>query len=111
MKDLSALTLEYCENLHEFVCVLDPSKNLSKDMVWPKLEEFVIEHRGKLDIRAVIGMAAARESRGVKLNSIWILSPFGLDYQLWLPLFCVKTMIVGSQVDTNQVTRFHSTNQ
>jgi len=80
MKDLSTLMLKYCKNPHEFVRVLDPSKNLSEDVVCPKLEEFVVEHCGKLDIRAVIGMAAARESRGAKLNSIWILSPFGLDY-------------------------------
>jgi len=30
--------------------------------------------------------------------------------QLWLPLFCVKTMIVGSKVDTNQVREVFSTN-
>jgi len=80
MKDLRTLTLENCKSTQNFIHLLDPGKNPSGGVICPKLEEIVIDHVGKLGIKDLVGMAAARESRGVKLKAIWILSTWGLEY-------------------------------
>jgi len=80
MKTLRTLRLEYSPSSHDFIQVLDPSKSSSGVVVCPKLEELIIQPNGKLDINDVIGMAAARESRGAKLNSLWIFNPLEPKY-------------------------------
>ena len=74
MKDLCTLTLYLCANPHVFIHALDPSVNASGIMVCPKLEKLIIDHRDSLEIKDVIGMAAARESRGAKLKFVMIIS-------------------------------------
>ena len=74
MKDLRLLTLYQCASTHTFVHALDPHMSSSGVMICPKLEELVIEHRRPLDIKNVIGMAAARASRGAKPKSIRIVN-------------------------------------
>ena len=78
MKDLRTLTLYLCASTYTFVRALDPHTSSSGVLICPKLEDLVIEHRGPLDIKNVIGMAAARASRGAKLKSIRIINRQGL---------------------------------
>ena len=72
MKDLRALRLYLCASPHTFIHALDPSKSPSGLVVCPRLEKLAIDHREMLDIKDVIEMAAARESRGAKLGSATI---------------------------------------
>ena len=74
MKDLRTLALYHCETPYTFIYALNPNVGSSGIMVCPKLEELVIEPQQALNIRNVIGMAAARESRGAKLKSVSVLS-------------------------------------
>ena len=77
MKDLRTLTLYDYANTHDVIRALDPSACSSGVVVCPKLEELVISQYGEpLDTQDVIEMAAARASRGVKLKSVWIDTPF-----------------------------------
>jgi len=75
MKDLRALTLYRCRNPNLFIHALDPGADPSGIVVCPKLEEFVLvpgfaeEIR---DIESLVGMVAARASRGAKLKSVRI---------------------------------------
>jgi len=80
MKDLRTLALYLCANPHVSTHALDPSTNASGDMVCPKLEKLVIDHRELLEIKDVIGMAAARELRGAKLKFVKIISWDGFVY-------------------------------
>ena len=73
MKELRTLKLYHCASPRIFVRVLHPSANLSEAVVCPELEELIIEHRTAFDIEAVVGMAAARASRGVKLETVRIV--------------------------------------
>jgi len=70
MKDLRTLTLKQTGNPHVSVRVLHPGMSPLGAVVCPKLEELVIKHLRELDIREVVGMAAARSSRGAKLKLI-----------------------------------------
>jgi hypothetical protein len=77
MKHLRVLTLSRCTTPNIFIHALDPSVSLSGIVVCPKLEELVLVLRRDgetLDINNVIAMAAARASRGAKLESIRIIS-------------------------------------
>ena len=76
MKDLCALTLSKCKSLYIFIHALRPSTSSSKIMACPKLEELVLifhPDSKAVGIKNVIGMAAARASRGKKLRAIRIV--------------------------------------
>jgi len=77
MKNLHTLKLYHCESPDVFVHALDPRNGSLGVVVCPKLEELVIKHEKALDIESVIGMVAARESRGAKIKTIWIISQQG----------------------------------
>ena len=75
MKGLRILTLFHCRNPHIFIDALHPSMN-SGVVVCPELEGLVLVlhvDEGMLDMKGVIGMAAARAVGGVKLKSIRIV--------------------------------------
>ena len=74
MEHLRALALNYCASPHIFVHALHPTINSSGTVVCPELEELTIMlDGGTLDVRSVIGVAAARASRGMKLKSVKIV--------------------------------------
>jgi hypothetical protein len=76
MKHLRTLTLSRCTTPNIFIHALDPSASLSGIVVCPKLDELVLVLRRDgetLDVDNVIEMAAARASRGAKLESIKII--------------------------------------
>ena len=75
MKDLRTLTLSRCNNL-AFILALDPSKNPSKTMLCPKLEEIIlyIERPDQFHVDELLSMAKERASGGVKLSTITIVS-------------------------------------
>jgi hypothetical protein len=75
MKHLRTLTLYHCESPHIFVHALHPTMNSSGAVVCPKLEELAIVcYNTTLDMKSIVGVAAARASRGAKLKSIRIVS-------------------------------------
>ena len=81
MKDLRTLTLNQCRNPH-FIRALCPGISPSGVVVCPNLEELILIYgvRGETpDIEGFRGMAAARASRGTKLNSIRILTHLGVE--------------------------------
>jgi len=71
MKEMRTLKLVYCQDLLPFISAL-ATPGPSNTLACPKLEELelsfvtVEQH----DIASIVGMAAARVSRGVKLNSV-----------------------------------------
>jgi len=73
MKDLRTLVLTRCENSQTSVHALRPAMSSSGALVCPKLEELVIKGWGPLDIKDVVGTAAARALRGVKLKTVTIV--------------------------------------
>jgi hypothetical protein len=74
MKHLRTLTLRQFESSHIFIHALHPGMSLSGIMVCPKLEDLTIEHpKEVLDLKDIIGMAAARASKGAKLKYVRIL--------------------------------------
>jgi len=75
MKNLRTLTLSRCNNL-EFVLALNPSKNPSKTILCPKLEEIIlyIERPDQFHVDELLSMAKERASGGVKLPTITIVS-------------------------------------
>ena len=79
MEDLHTLVLHQYNQPYTFIDALDPSMSLSGILVCPKLEELIIEGGEMLDPAKVVGMAAARALRGVKLRLIRItrLDKFG----------------------------------
>jgi hypothetical protein len=83
MKALRTLTLSQCIRPHPFIGALHPDAISSEPLVCPKLEELtlVLHNDGEIfDIKRVIGMAAARASKGAKLKSVRI---FGQDEFGW----------------------------
>jgi len=70
MKDLRVLKLRRCTTPNVLIHALDPGKRSSGVVICPKLEELFIDYQGNLDTDEVMGMAAARESRGAKLKFI-----------------------------------------
>jgi len=78
MNGLLTLTLSLCASPHIFIHALDPSTSSSGVLVCPKLEEIIIEHRGAFGIESILGVAAARASRGAKLKLVRIISRGGL---------------------------------
>jgi len=77
MQDLRTLAISQCNNLYTFIHSLSPEPKPSSVVVCPKLEELVLDPLAggeEFDIQGVIGMAAARASRGAKLKSVKILS-------------------------------------
>jgi hypothetical protein len=73
MKHLRTLTLYQFASSHSFVHALHPGTSSSGITVCPKLEKLSIEHPEEaLDLKDVIGMAAARASRGAKLKFVRI---------------------------------------
>ena len=78
MKDLRVLTLWLHASTHAFIHALDPDTNSPGVVVCPKLEELVIVLCNEtFDAKEVIGMVAARGSRGEKLKSIRIVNRWG----------------------------------
>ena len=76
MKNLCTLTISRCKNLRSLICALDPDKNSSNPPICPKLEELVLR-TGWVDVfevESMVGMAAARASRGAKLKSVRVLN-------------------------------------
>ena len=75
MKNLRTLTLDCHGTPHIFVHALHPTMSPSGIVVCPKLEELVIilASWGMFDMKSVIGVAAARASRGTKLKSVRIV--------------------------------------
>jgi len=75
MKNLRTLTLSRCNNL-EFILALNPSKNTSKTMPCPRLEEIIlyIQRPDQLHVNELLGMVEERASGGVKLLAITIVS-------------------------------------
>jgi len=75
MKDLRTLTLSRCNNL-TFILALNPSKNPSKTILCPKLEEIIlyIERPDQFHVDELLSMAKERASGGVKLSTITIVS-------------------------------------
>jgi hypothetical protein len=76
MKRLRTLTLRECARPHTFVHALHPNTDPSGRVICPKLEELVVLDGMALDMKNVIGVAAARASEGMKLKSVRI---FGQD--------------------------------
>ena len=74
MEDLLILTLSLCVRPRVFIHALDPSMSSPGVLVCPKLEEIVIEHIGSFDIESILGVAAARASRGAKLKLVRIVN-------------------------------------
>ena len=74
MKDLRTLTLAFCVTPHILIHALHPIMSLSTVVLCPNLEELVINHWQKPDLKDVIGMAAARESRGAGLKLVRTVS-------------------------------------
>jgi len=81
MENLRTLVLSRCTGLpRAFMDALNPNTSLSKEVVCPSLEELVFVCRPRenpvddgeeeFDMRAVIEMAAARASRGVKIGTV-----------------------------------------
>ena len=87
MEDLRTIALYQCETPYTFIYALNPSVGSSGVMVCPKLEELVIEPQQALNIRNVVGMAAARESRGAKLKSVRVLSQRAFA---WIEVFALQ---------------------
>jgi len=79
MKDLRTLMLTGCVTPITFVRALHPGMSPSGVVVCPKLEELVIEDWRELVMDDIIGMAAARESRGVRLKLVRIVCPVQVD--------------------------------
>lgn len=77
MKDLRTLELYRCKTPDIFIRALDPTNSSSGVVVCPKLEEVIMNYEGTLDVKSVIGMAAARGSSGAELKSLGISSPWG----------------------------------
>ena len=76
MKNLRIFTIPQCHNLSSFFRALDPSLGSSKVLICPKLEKLelnIVTEKG-FDVRSLISMAAARASRGAKLESVRIIS-------------------------------------
>jgi hypothetical protein len=74
MKHLRTLTLRQCAEFHIFTHALHPDMSASGAVVCPKLEELVIvTDRIVIEVKPVIGVVAARASRGAKLESIRIV--------------------------------------
>ena len=76
MQNLHALTISRCKNLHRFIRALDPDTNSSNALTCPQLEELVlcIHRKDGFDVESVARMAAARTSRGAKLQFVRIVS-------------------------------------
>jgi hypothetical protein len=76
MERLRTLTLYHCASPHIFVHALHPIVSSSGVVVCPELEKLVIKldpDRGTLDMKGIIGVAAARALRGAKLKSVKII--------------------------------------
>ncbi|KAF9780796.1 hypothetical protein BJ322DRAFT_1081770 [Thelephora terrestris] len=75
MKNLRVLTLTNCRN-HLFFLVLNPNKNQQKIILCPKLEELVVYIKSEdlFYVNELLEMAEERASRGVKLETVTIVS-------------------------------------
>ena len=74
MKHLRTLMLCRFESSHTFIRALHPGMSSLGTVVCPQLEELHIELMGEtLDLKDVIGMAAARASKGAKFKSVRIV--------------------------------------
>ena len=76
MKNLSALTISRSKTFHSFIRALNPNRNSSNTLICPKLEELVLRigRRDVFDLESVVGMTAARASRGAELNSVRVVN-------------------------------------
>ena len=75
MNDLRILTLINCPNL-PFILTLNPKKNTTETVVFPKLEELVlyIPNKDWFCINEILEMAKERASSGAELSTITIIS-------------------------------------
>lgn len=84
MENLRTLTLHRCENPLHFIHALHPGMSPSGVVVCPKFEELVLTPStdwATPGIKGLIGMAAARASRGAKLKSFRILTRDGVEVE------------------------------
>ena len=73
MKTLRTLTIYGWDDPCILVLALDPSMSSSGVVICPKLEELIIEHWVKFDIKCIMRAVAARASRGAKLETLRIV--------------------------------------
>ena len=75
MKTLRTLTLTNCGNA-SFIFALDPSKNLSRTLLCPALEEFILYiRRGEqFFLKELLAMTKERASEGAMLSTIRTIS-------------------------------------
>jgi hypothetical protein len=74
MKHLRTLTLYCCDSPHLFIYALHPAMSSSGTVICPNLEKLDIVLDGEtFEMTSVIGVAAARASRGTKLKSARII--------------------------------------
>ena len=92
MKHLRTLILRQFANPHVFIHALHPTASPSGVMVCPELEELIIMFDGiTVDMESVIGVVAARASRGAKLKSVRI---FGKDKLVGIDVLELKKHIL-----------------
>jgi len=78
IENLRTLILVQCINLCVFMDVLNPNKGRSRKVVCPLLEGLTFGyHLDKMGFDSLIGMAAARASRGVKLGIVMVVKDEG----------------------------------
>jgi hypothetical protein len=76
MKCLHTLALHHSVDLDIFIHALHPNMSSSGDVVCPKLGNLVIVFdEMRLDMKSIIGVVAARASRGAKLKLVRIIGP------------------------------------
>ena len=75
LDNLRALTLTDSTS-NSFILALNPDRNASNAMLCPQLEELVLPFR-RTSIDELLEMAKARASRGAKLSTLVIVSPWG----------------------------------
>jgi len=80
MNKLRTLILTRCKNLHNLIHALHPNMSSSEVVVCPRLEELVIDHWETFAIENIVGMAAARASKGAELKTVRIIILLGAVY-------------------------------
>lgn len=80
MNKLRTLVLNSCHN-RSFVLALNPGENSHRNVLCPDLEELIlyIRSQDQFNVGHLLTMAKGRALRGVKLASITIVGPSGLE--------------------------------
>ena len=76
MENLHILIISRCGYLDPFICALDTRIGSWNVLACPKLEELVprVRREDEFDVYGMVGMAAARASRGAKLRSVRVVA-------------------------------------